>query len=92
MVGEVMTAIQIRISDDLARKAKAEGLLAPGTIEQLLREALRKKAANKLLRMSRALQVSNPGRGLTEDEVRILVEKEVGTVRSFPKGKRARRS
>ncbi len=43
-----MTTLSIDLPDTLAREAKAAGLLKPETIQQMLREAMRKKAVNEL--------------------------------------------
>ncbi len=43
-----MTTLEIKLSDTLAKEARAAGLLAPETLERLLREALRLKAVDDL--------------------------------------------
>ncbi len=44
-----MTAIQIELPDLIAEQARKAGLLAPDTLERLIREELRKQAGEHLL-------------------------------------------
>lgn len=75
-----MIKIVLELSDDLAERAREAGLLDEGRLEDLLREAIRRSAAQKLLAMTEPL----PGaKGpVTEEEARALVEESIARVRS----------
>jgi hypothetical protein len=51
-----MTTVQITLPDELALKAANAGLLAPEAMEDMLREQLRRRAAEDLRTMWQAAQ------------------------------------
>ena len=56
-----MTTLEINLPDDLAEEAKAAGLLAPEAIEQMVREAIRRRAMEELKQaMDRMAAVDGP--------------------------------
>jgi DNA-binding TFAR19-related protein (PDSD5 family) len=65
-----MTTVQITLPDDLAQKASAAGLFSPNTIEHILREQLRRQAADAL----RRLRASLPREELTPEIEQEIVE------------------
>jgi hypothetical protein len=62
-----MTNITVSISDELARQAQSAGLLRPEAIEQLLREAMKKRQVDKLFATMDKLAALEPK--LTEEEI-----------------------
>lgn len=62
-----MTNITVSISDELARQAQSAGLLRSEAIEQLLREAMKKRQVDKLFTTMDKLAALEPK--LTEDEI-----------------------
>jgi hypothetical protein len=75
-----MTKVVLELSDDLAQRAREAGLLDEGRLLDLLREAVRRSAAQKLLAMTEPPPgVAGP---LTEEEARTLVEESIARVRS----------
>lgn len=68
-----MTTVQITLPDALAQEAASAGLLAPETIELILRERLR---ADRIARMkaARATLTSEPLLQLTPDEITAEIE------------------
>jgi hypothetical protein len=62
-----MTTITVSISDDLARQAQSAGLLRTETLEQLLREAIKKPQIDKLFSTMNKLTALEPK--LTEQEI-----------------------
>jgi uncharacterized protein YnzC (UPF0291/DUF896 family) len=56
-----MTTLEINLPDNLAKEAKAAGLLAPEAIEQMVREAIRRRALEELKQaMDRMAAVDGP--------------------------------
>ena len=56
-----MTTLEISLPDSLAEEAKAAGLLAPEAIEQMVREAIRRRAMKELKQaMGRMAAVEGP--------------------------------
>ena len=56
-----MTTLEISLPDSLAEEAKAAGLLAPEAIEQMVREAIRRRAMEELKQaMNRMAAVEGP--------------------------------
>lgn len=56
-----MTTLEISLPDSLAEEAKAAGLLAPEAIEQMVREAIRRRAMEELKQaMDRMAAVEGP--------------------------------
>jgi hypothetical protein len=76
-----MTTITVSISDELARQAQSAGLLRPEAIEQLLREAMKKREVDQLFADMSKLAALEPK--LTEAEI----DAEIATARA----ERARR-
>jgi len=62
-----MTNITVSISDELARQAQSAGLLRSEAIEQLLREAMKKRQVDRLFATADKLAALEPR--LTEDEI-----------------------
>ncbi|HEY0463889.1 MAG TPA: type II toxin-antitoxin system CcdA family antitoxin [Polyangiaceae bacterium] len=62
-----MTNITLSISDDLARQAQSAGLLRSEAIEQLLREAMKKRQVDRLFATMDKLAALEPR--LTEEEI-----------------------
>lgn len=72
-----MTEVTLKLADGLAREAAQAGLLTSQVIEELLREALRKRAVGELFEaMDRMHAV--PGPPMSEDEIQA----EIGAVRA----------
>ena len=83
-----MTELELKLSlpDQLARQAKAAGLLTSESIERLVREAIRKAAAQRLLELGR--QVREPG---GEEITEADLEAQLKSVRAELREARARR-
>ncbi len=62
-----MTNITVSISDELARQAQSAGLLRSEAIEQLLREAMKKRQVERLFDTMGKLAALEPA--LTEAEI-----------------------
>jgi len=62
-----MTTVTVRLPDDLAKQAKAAGLLRDEAIETLLREAMRRRQVDELFTTMGKLASLKPQ--LTEDEI-----------------------
>lgn len=62
-----MTTVTVRLPDDLAREAKAAGLLQDEAIETLLREAMRQRQVDELFSTMGKLASVKPQ--LTEAEI-----------------------
>jgi macrodomain Ter protein organizer (MatP/YcbG family) len=62
-----MTNITVSISDELARQAQSAGLLRSESIEQLLREAMKKRQIDKLFSTMDKLAALEPK--LTEQQI-----------------------
>jgi hypothetical protein len=84
-----MTELELKLSlpDQLANQAKAAGLLTSEAIERLVREAIRKAAAQRLIECGRLLREPG-GPEITEAEL----ETELKAVRAELREARARRS
>ena len=70
-----MIDITVSLPDDLARQAQSAGLLRPDAIEQLLREAMRKRQTDQLFATMAKLAALQPA--LTEAEIQAEIEKEI---------------
>jgi post-segregation antitoxin (ccd killing protein) len=78
-----MTKFTVTLPDELARKAKAAGLLSSQGIERALRDALKREAGRKLLELGKAMQ--NAGApAMSEEEIQA----EVDAVRTARRAKR----
>jgi len=54
-----MTTVQVTLPDELAKQAKAAGLLTPEAMERLLAEALRRRrAVDELLKVADRVQAA----------------------------------
>ncbi len=84
-----MTELELKLSlpDQLANQAKAAGLLTSEAIERLVREAIRKAAAERLIEIGRRLREAG-GPEITEAEL----ESELKAVRAELREARAGRS
>ncbi len=67
--------ITITLPESLVTEAKAEGLLTPGNLEQLLREELRRKRVDELFTMAdRLAKVDLPP--LSEEELDEVIHED----------------
>jgi hypothetical protein len=76
-----MTELTVQLPDELARKARAAGLLNDEGIERALREALKREAGRKLLEIGEAMQDLPP---MSEEEIQA----EIDAVRAASRAKR----
>jgi len=68
-----MTTVQIELPEELAKEAKAAGLLVPEALETMLREAMRKRAVDRLFHaMDRMAQTDVPP--MTEAEIQAEID------------------
>jgi hypothetical protein len=77
--------IEIRLPDELARRARNAGLLSDGAIRELLEDAMRRRAGRRLLDV--AQQIHRAGIPPMSDEE---VVGEVKTVRAERRGRRGK--
>ena len=63
-----MTTLEIKLSDQLADEARAAGLLTSEVIEQLIAQALRRKAFDRLLSLADRVEAAGV-RGMTPEEI-----------------------
>jgi post-segregation antitoxin (ccd killing protein) len=84
-----MTELELKLSlpERIASQARAAGLLTSEAIERLVREAIRKQAAQRLLEMGKRLRESGPVE-ITEAEL----DEELKAVRAELREARAPRS
>ena len=81
-----MTEVKLSLPDALARNARKAGLLSPEAIGELLREAMRRRAARELAKVAdRVARAKVPPMSL--DEIQI----EVNAVRKARRQARAAR-
>lgn len=66
-----MTELTVQLSDELARKAQAAGLLNDEGIERALRDALKREAGRKLLDIGKAMQDLPP---MSEEEIQAEID------------------
>ncbi len=81
-----MTELTVTLPDELARKARDAGLLTSEAIERLVRQAIRKAAADRLSEYGKRLREPG-GPEITESEL----ESELKTVRAELREAGARR-
>ena len=83
-----MTELELKLSlpDQLANQAKAAGLLTSESIERLVRDAIRKAAAQRLIEVGKRLR--EPG---TPEINEAELEAELKAVRAELREARARR-
>jgi len=80
-----MTTIEIELPDSLAMEARAAGLLAPEAAEQMVREAIRRRALVELREaMDRMAAVE--GAMMTPDEIQA----EINAARALRRARDAR--
>jgi hypothetical protein len=81
-----MTTLEITLPDQVARDARAAGLLAPEALERLLREAIERRAAVDDLfeTMDRATAMDLPEMSMDE------IQAEVDAVRAERRARRER--
>ena len=53
-----MTELVIRLPDELAQRARQAGLLSDSAIQELLEEAMRRKAGRRLLDVAQRIQAA----------------------------------
>lgn len=72
-IGETMTTVQIQLPDQLAQEAQRAGLLAPESMERMLREQLRSEriARLKALRQQLTAEAIEP---MTPEEIQAEIE------------------
>ena len=63
-----MTTVQITLPDQLAQEAASAGLLAPSTLERILRERLRTDRIERM-KMARATLAAQPMEPMTPEEI-----------------------
>ena len=80
-----MTEVTVSLPDGLAKKASRAGLLTPQAIEELLREAIRKRAVGELFEAMERMHAV-PGTPMTEDEIQA----EIDAVRAARRAARGR--
>ena len=80
-----MTEVTVSLPDGLAREASQAGLLTPLAIEELLREAMRKRAVSELFEAMERMHAV-PGAPMTEDEIQA----EIDAVRAARRAARGR--
>lgn len=81
-----MATLELKLPDQLARDARKAGLLSAKAIEELLREAIRKRAAQEFLAVAdRVAAAKVPP--MNEEEIQA----EVSAVRKAKRRARARR-
>ena len=68
-----MTEVIVKLPDKLANEAKAAGLLDAPALEQVFREALRRKAAGELLRALDEIEAAKLP-PMTEAEIQAEIE------------------
>lgn len=80
-----MTTLEITLPDNLAKEAQQAGLLSPQAIEQLVREAIRKRA---LVELSQAMtqMAAMGGPEMTPDEI----QQEIKAARAERRDREAR--
>jgi hypothetical protein len=72
-IGETMTTVQIQLPDQLAQEAQCAGLLAPESMERMLREQLRSERIARLkgLRQQLTAEAIEP---MTPEEIQAEIE------------------
>ncbi len=81
-----MTTLEVKLPERLARDARKAGLLSAKAIEELLREAIRKRAAQAFLAVAERVEAAGIP-PMSEEEIQI----EVNAVRKAKRQARARR-
>lgn len=81
-----MATLELELPDQLARDARKAGLLSAKAIEELLREAIRKRAAQEFLAVAHRVATARIP-PMSEEEIQA----EVNAVRKAKRRARARR-
>ncbi len=81
-----MATLEIKLSERLARDARKAGLLSARAIQALLREAIRKRAAQAFLTVAERVEAAGIA-PMSEQEI----QREVNAVRKAKRQPRARR-
>ncbi len=68
-----MTEVTVKLPDELAAQAKAAGLLQGETLEKVVREALRRKAANELFEALDEIEAAKLP-PMTEEEIQAEID------------------
>ena len=68
-----MTTLELTLPDTLAREAREAGLLAPQRLEQLLREALRDRAADRLFAAMDKMAAHNDPAPMSSEEIQAEI-------------------
>jgi uncharacterized protein YnzC (UPF0291/DUF896 family) len=80
-----MTTVEINLPDSLAKEAKDAGLLTPEAVEQMVREAIRRRALKELKQaMDRMAAVEGPV--MTPEEI----QEEIRAARAERRAREAR--
>ncbi len=67
-----MTDLLIRLPDELAQRARSAGLLSDGAIQELLEDAMRRRAGRRLLEMADRIQAAGiPPMSLAEIDAEV---------------------
>jgi hypothetical protein len=53
-----MTTLSIELPDNIAKQAEEAGLLTPDVLTQLLKDAMRRQAGNRLLEVAKRMQAA----------------------------------
>jgi len=80
-----MTELVIRLPDELARRARQAGLLTDAAIQELLEEAMRRRAGRRLLDVAQRIQAAGI-EPMSMDEI----DAEVKSVRAERRDRQAR--
>ena len=76
-----MTKIILELPDDLAEGAREAGLLEERRLQDLLRDAIRRRAAKELLAVTEPLPAAKGP--VLDEEARLLVEESIDAARSM---------
>lgn len=68
-----MTEVTVTLPESLAEEARQAGLLKPGAIEKLLREAMRRRAVGELFEAMDRMDAAG-GTPMTEDEIQTEID------------------
>jgi len=80
-----MTTLEINLPDNLAKEAQQAGLLTPEALEQMVREAIRRRALGELKQaMERMAAVEGPE--MTPDEI----QQEINAARAERRARETR--
>jgi len=67
-----MTDLLIRLPDELAQRARSAGLLSDGAIQELLEDAMRRRAGRRLLEVADRIQAAGiPPMSLAEIDAEV---------------------